>query len=140
MSSEGVLYLVDPFHLSRSPRINATKRAARRALARCQNGQVVWIEKFSSQAVKAWTRPLDFLFLDGDHSESAVRQDWNDWHRFVVPGGVVVFHDARIFPGGWPQPDWGTVKVVDAFFRHRAGLAWTIAEEVDSLVVAQRNR
>jgi hypothetical protein len=140
MSSEGVLSLVDPFHLSRNPRINATKRAAQRALASCQNGDVVWIEKFSSEAVKAWTRPLDFLFLDGDHSESAVRQDWNDWRRFVIPGGVVVFHDARVFPGGWPQPNWGPVKLVDALFRRGTPQTWTIVDEVDSLVVVQKNQ
>jgi predicted O-methyltransferase YrrM len=139
MSSEGVLSLVDPFHLSRNPRINATKRAAQRALASCQNGEVVWIEKFSSEAVKTWTRPLDFLFLDGDHSESAVREDWNNWHRFVIPGGVVALHDARVFPGGWPQRDSGPVKVVDAFFRGRTRSAWTIVDEVDSMVVAQRS-
>ena len=28
----------------------------------------------------------------------------------VMPGGIVAFHDAATFAGGWPQPDWGPVE------------------------------
>src|SRR5206468_645462 len=64
MSPEGTLYLIDPFHLSRHPRLNATRRAAHRAVASCHNGQVVWKEAFSSEAVRGWEHPIGFLFLD----------------------------------------------------------------------------
>jgi cephalosporin hydroxylase len=36
---------------------------------------------------------VDFLFLDGDHTEKGVEQDFNDYIEFVRPGGYVAFHD-----------------------------------------------
>ena len=138
MSPGGTLSLIDPFHLSRVPVINATKRAAHQAIRGCRNGRVIWIEKFSSAAANDWRGPIDFLFIDGDHSETGVRQDWDEWHRFVVQGGVVVFHDAATFPGGWTQEDWGPVRLVDQLFRELALPGWRIAEQVDSLVVVER--
>ncbi len=138
MSPAGTLYLIDPFHLSRHPRINALRRAARRAVESCKNGKTVWVERFSHEAAKDWSHPVDLLFLDGDHSEPAVWRDWEDWHRFVVPGGVVLFHDARVFPDGWVSPDQGPVKVVNALFRERQLPGWGIVDEMHSLVVVER--
>lgn len=36
---------------------------------------------------------LDVAFIDGDHSETGVRQDFDLWAPLVTPGGVVAFHD-----------------------------------------------
>lgn len=138
MSPGGRLSLIDPFHLSRMRFINATKRAAHKVVESCQNGKVAWIEKLSTAAVKDWNQPIDFLFIDGDHSEMGVQQDWDQWHGFVVPGGVVVFHDAATFPGGWTGKDWGPVRLVDRLFRARILPGWRIAQQVDSLVVIER--
>ena len=139
MSRGGTLHLIDPFHLSRLQYINATKRAAHRAVGRCRNGRVVWIEKFSADAATDWNGSIDFLFIDGDHSEAGVQRDWDDWHCFVIRGGVVAFHDAAVFAGGWPQPDWGPVRIVDKLFRLRPLDGWRIAEQVDSLVIVERS-
>jgi predicted O-methyltransferase YrrM len=139
MSPEGSLWLIDPFHLSRVQRLNAMKRVAHRAVNDINNGRVVWINKFSFEAVKDWVDQIDFLFLDGDHSETGVQRDWDDWHQYVIPGGIVAFHDAAIFQGGWTQPNWGPVRVVDRLFRSRALSGWRIVHEVDSLVVVQRS-
>ncbi|MCK4826709.1 class I SAM-dependent methyltransferase, partial [bacterium] len=38
-------------------------------------------------------RKVDFLFIDGDHTEEGVRKDFNDYKGFVRPGGIVAFHD-----------------------------------------------
>lgn len=138
MSSSGTLWLIDPFHLSRERRINATKRAAHRAVEGCRNGRVVWIDKFSFDAVNDWSGQIDFLFLDGDHSDAGIQRDWDDWHRFVAPGGVVVFHDARVFSGGWPKQDWGPVRLVNNLFRAGGPSVWNIVQEVDSTVVVER--
>jgi predicted O-methyltransferase YrrM len=43
-------------------------------------------------------RPLDLLFVDGDHSYEGVKQDVADYAPLVRPGGIVAFHD--IVPGG----------------------------------------
>ena len=36
---------------------------------------------------------VDFLFIDGDHTESGVEADYNDYHHLVRPGGIIAFHD-----------------------------------------------
>ena len=38
-------------------------------------------------------RPVDFLFIDGDHSEAGVEADFEDYHRLVRPGGIIAFPD-----------------------------------------------
>jgi len=138
----GTLYLIDPFHLSRVPALNFLKRAARRAVDAAGSARPDWIESFSQDAACDWKLPIDFLLIDGDHREEAVERDWLDWSRFAKDDGVVAFHDARLFPSGWPTPDYGPVRFVDHAFRQGSNnAAWSIIEEVDSLVfVARRKR
>jgi predicted O-methyltransferase YrrM len=138
MSSDGELWLIDPFHLSRMRQLNALKRAAHAAVARFGASRVRWIEQFSSDAIKNWRSPIDLLFIDGDHEEKAVLGDWADWSPFVSPGGVAIFHDARIFAGGWTVETDGPVRAVDRLFRVASAGPWRIAEEVDSMVVVER--
>jgi len=37
--------------------------------------------------------PDSFLFIDGDHTEQGVTQDYLDYKEFVRPGGLIGFHD-----------------------------------------------
>lgn len=37
--------------------------------------------------------PIDFLFIDGDHSYEGVKQDFEMYSPFVRPGGIIAFHD-----------------------------------------------
>ena len=139
MDHGATLYLIDPFHLSRVPFLNFMKRAARHAVDTCHNGTVVWIEKFSQDAVASWKEPIDLLLIDGDHQEKSVLRDWQEWSRFIRAGGVAIFHDARVFAGGWCTPEYGPVKAVDRLFRSTPAGEWTIVEEIDSLVVVQQS-
>jgi len=138
MDPEGTLYLVDPFHLSRVRALNFLRRAARRAVSTKSSAKIAWIEAFSHEAVRGWSLPIDFLLIDGDHREEAVEQDWNDWHPHVMENGIVAFHDARFFPGGWTSPEYGPVRFVDRLFRNDVSASWVIIEEVDSLVFVRR--
>lgn len=38
-------------------------------------------------------RKVDFLFIDGDHTETGVAADYHDYREFVRPGGIIAFHD-----------------------------------------------
>jgi len=135
MDPGGTLYLVDPYHLSRVPVLNFLQRAAHRAVSAKSGPKVVWLQEFSYEAADEWSTPIDFLFIDGDHREEAVEQDWKQWSPFLEPGGVAAFHDARVFPGGWTREDHGPVRFVDQVFRTGQESEWTILDEVDSLVV-----
>ena len=53
----------------------------------------------SAEANKSWSHPIRLLFIDGDHSYEASRQDYESWSRWLTPEGLVAFHDIGIFPG-----------------------------------------
>lgn len=38
-------------------------------------------------------RKIDFLFIDGDHTCEGVSQDFELYHPFVHPNGMIAFHD-----------------------------------------------
>lgn len=38
-------------------------------------------------------RPIDFLFIDGDHSYAGARADYDLYAPLVRPGGLIAFHD-----------------------------------------------
>jgi len=38
-------------------------------------------------------RKADFLFIDGDHSETGVTADYQDYRHLVRAGGIIAFHD-----------------------------------------------
>lgn len=53
-----------------------------------------WFEKIEGDAKTIlWNRPIDFLFIDGDHSEAGVSADIQKYAAFVQPGGCVFLHD-----------------------------------------------
>lgn len=71
--------------------------------------------------VKAALRgePLDYLFIDGDHTYEGVKQDFEMYRPLVRSGGIVALHDIAEHP---PAKEcevsefWSTLKVR---FRHR---------------------
>ena len=53
----------------------------------------------SVAAAEAWSEPIRLLFIDGNHSYEASKNDFEAWSRFLVPGGYVGFHDIGTWPG-----------------------------------------
>lgn len=56
------------------------------------------IVKDSKEAAKEWSQPIEFLWIDGDHSYEGAKADFDLYSPFVVEGGVIAFHDST-------QPD-----------------------------------
>jgi predicted O-methyltransferase YrrM len=139
------LHLIDPFghHPSALPSgWGATEWASRRVVARASRGagapRVVWHVELSAQTAAAWSAPVDLVFIDGDHSEQACQLDWDAWHRFVNPGGHVLFHDARAGEAdgrGLPGP---TAVVTRTFRGENGSPGWAIVAEVDRTVAVRR--
>lgn len=141
LAPEATLHLVDPFTASPDalrPGARGSAWATRRAVARAPGDCALrWHLATSERVAREWSDPLDLVFIDGDHSEVGCRLDWELWHPLVVPGGVVVFHDARDGrPGGHGLP--GPTAVVDSLFRPHPPSGWSIEAEVDSAVAARR--
>jgi predicted O-methyltransferase YrrM len=43
-------------------------------------------------------QPVDFLFIDGDHTYAGVKQDFEMYSPLVRQGGVIAFHDVCLHP------------------------------------------
>jgi predicted O-methyltransferase YrrM len=148
LRAEAELHLIDPFvdesGWALRPGWRATPAATRLAVRRrCRAGgpDVRWHIARSQDVGRDWRGPeVELVFVDGDHSPDACREDWDVWHPHVRRGGAVAFHDARLdAPGGTGSP--GPTSVVDELFR-RSGPpdGWRLAEEVDTMVVVRRER
>ena len=47
----------------------------------------------SEDAAKNWNKPIEFLFIDGDHEYAAVEKDFLLYSPHLIDGGIVAFHD-----------------------------------------------
>lgn len=139
-SPNATLHLIDPFLPSgKFPFINLTKLVAKRHVNSFKGGKVKWHYDYSFNVSKHWNKSIDFLFIDGDHSYEGCHRDWREWSPYVIQGGIVAFHDGRMFEGGWTTENTGSVKVVNQLFRNIDRKDWKIIDEVDSIVVVQRS-
>lgn len=97
MASEGVLFGVDPFAKGRL-RFSAHRYIARKEVGRIQNGSVQWVRSTGAAAAHKHSAldsgPVDFVFIDGDHTFDGLREDWEAWSPLVCEGGIVALHDS----------------------------------------------
>ena len=72
----------------------------------------------TADAARVWSEPIDFLYIDADHSDDGVTADLEAWAPHVKSGGLIVGDDYgnAIYPG--VQRAW------DAF-EQRHGLTLT---------------
>jgi predicted O-methyltransferase YrrM len=136
MHPEGVVLAVDPF-----PRIwwgirgfGWARRIAHAEVAKSANGRVVWLEclgrEASSRPEVQGLLPVDFIFIDGDHSYEGIRGDWWAWKDHLAPGGVVALHDSV------NRRNCGAERFTREVIRADPGFA--LLEVVDSLTVLRR--
>ena len=83
---------------------------------------------------------VDLVFVDGDHTYKAVKQDVEDWLPMLRVGGLLLLHDSRRLPKmpkaefhrGWPGP----TRVANAL---RKDERVELIEEAYSLTVWRKN-
>jgi predicted O-methyltransferase YrrM len=132
MDPAGTLVLIDTY--PRRFGLNLSSIIARRLVEHEDRGTVVWRHERSDEAVKTWSEPIDFLFIDGDHDYEAVRRDYEDWSPHVTPDGTLAFHDALLGPS-WMDESFGSARFVQEL-RDRGD--WTLVDGADSLAVFKR--
>ena len=94
-----------------------------------------WFEKVEGDSKTVpWHRPIDFLFIDGDHSEAGVSADIHKYTPFVKVGGCVFLHDYL----DNPQRTNLVKTVVDRTLR--CDPAYRLLGQVSSLVAFQKLR
>jgi predicted O-methyltransferase YrrM len=132
MDSNGAITGIDPFFSGRLG-IPFQKFVADRELAKETKGRGQLIRAFSHEAVKEWKQPIDFLFIDADHSWNGIDRDWLGWSKFIEPGGIVALHDALPASG---RPDYDSVRYFDE--RIATDPRFERIDSADSLAVVKR--
>jgi len=80
----------------------------------------------SKKVGKEWENgPIDFLFIDGDHSYEGCRGDIEAWRPHVKRGGIIALHDYQ--KDVWPK---GTEATDEAAKKYK----WKRIELADTLV------
>jgi predicted O-methyltransferase YrrM len=90
------------------------------------------VEALSRGAAASFDRPLDFLFIDGDHSYANVLGDYEAWSPKLKPGGVLAFHDYH--PPGVDTAHDGPRRVIHEHVIDNP--LWTQQRFADKLYVA----
>ena len=98
------------------------------------NGSVAWLRTTGSAAAHDHP-PVDFVFIDGDHSEAGLLADWRAWSPLVEPSGIVALHESRSTPDR-PIDGAGSVKVTNEVILRDGRFA--VVDAVDSLTVLQK--
>lgn len=71
---------------------------------------VVAIVGASARVAHTWRTPIDFLFIDGGHTEEAADRDYRGWAKWVVPGGALAIHDVFPDPADGGQAPYGIYR------------------------------
>ena len=114
------VYSIDPFVVDSMDTFQATRELCYNhvvcALADVgkaeRSSSWTLIPEYSYDRVKKWESAINVLFIDGDHTYDAVKQDFEQWLPFVHSEGYILFHDSNILPNtpdgkynrGWPGP------------------------------------
>lgn len=138
MADTGELWAVDPYPIGRLG-ISFQRMVAHSEVDSLENGQVRWIERTGVEAAKLWGTerrpPLDFIFIDGDHSWEGIEGDWHAWSGLVAVGGLVALHDSRSTPARVID-DAGSVRFTQNVILTHPG--FRVRCEVDSLTIVER--
>jgi predicted O-methyltransferase YrrM len=112
----GKLYAIDP-HCPTAWNDHdaaASLPVLQRNLRRCGIERYVEIVRATSaEAACGWQRPIDLLFIDGDHSYEGVKQDWTLFSPHLTRFGITVFHDTSWELHGAKRPDMGVPRFLE---------------------------
>jgi predicted O-methyltransferase YrrM len=138
MAADGVLFGVDPYPPGRLG-FSAQRVIARREVSGSPRGEVRWLrltgEEAARRLAEAGEPPVDFVFIDGEHSYDGLRRDWEAWSGLVAPGGVAALHDS-CSSAERDIEDAGSVRYTREVIRRDA--RYEVAEVVDTLTVLRR--
>lgn len=66
--------------------------------------------------------PYDFILIDADHTEWAVRADWATYRPMVAQGGLIALHDINERPGYGVSALWAELRAAERAVEINAGL------------------
>ena len=115
------LMLAVDLHVKNKAKLNFFMRGGKKLC--CLEGSSYASATVEKARIELNGRPLDLLFIDGDHRFEGVKADFLGYRQFVREGGIIAFHDivpdyttrlgkkTRAYAGGVPQ-FWSKLKML----------------------------
>ncbi|GAB6052478.1 hypothetical protein JCM17960_12980 [Magnetospira thiophila] len=108
-------YQPDPSNLDSATQDQRAQKVAERFADRIQRGDVVLHRTYSHLAAPDFSEgTLDWVYLDGNHTEAAVFQDLTLYSRRIHPDGLILGHDYSNGPAAQTR-NFGVIEAVDRF-------------------------
>ena len=85
----------------RPPRLTTAVNGSRPTATDVSKASARSVVGKSTTVARGWRTPLQFVFIDGGHSEAAAAADFDGWAKWVTVGGALVIHDVFL------NPDYG---------------------------------
>ncbi len=97
----GEVFAIDPFEPDAAipSALTNNEAALRENIARSGFTNITIIKDFSSNVGRWFDRPIDLLFIDGDHRYEAVKADFDLFEPKIVDGGILAMHDVGVGAG-----------------------------------------
>ena len=110
-----VLYCIDPFDAGNAYFTETLTRVAASCPHSIQEQFIRNMKKhgvyeiikvmvgYSTDFADSFSEKIDLLFIDGNHEYEAVLRDYEDWSKYIKPGGIIALHDVDFDPIGSPK-------------------------------------
>lgn len=90
---DAVVYGIDPFFSGRLGVCWGELIARTYNSKHIKCGKVHFVPKLSTEVDYDVPTPVDFVFVDGDHSLQGIKADWDYWSERLATGGIIALHD-----------------------------------------------
>ncbi len=107
LAGDAKIYAVDPLTApsETDPDLRGDESSLKDFLAnieRCNVADLIeFHQTFSHKLAETWTRPLRFLWIDGDHTYKGTKLDFDGFAPHLADGAIVAIHDVlHEFDGG----------------------------------------
>lgn len=88
--------------------------------------RITVLQGYSHEVIQKFEKPIDILFIDGNHDYESVLRDYNDWSSQIKKGGYIAFHDVGASHTTGPKqvveleivrnPLWGNQQLIDELY------------------------
>ena len=135
--SDAIIYGVDPFFSGRlgiSWGLQITKHYNRDYISA---GKLKLVKTLSIEVGDQIPTPVDYVFIDGDHSLEGITADWAFWSSRVISGGIIALHDTVLRPDQPKRSELGSHRYFQSVIRHDPD--FEVVAQIDSLSVLAKN-
>ena len=111
------LYIIDPYesypeYNEKDKTVKYLSKAEKEARKRLSkySKKIVWVKKYSEDAIKYIPNKVDFIYIEGNHSYNYAKRDMKNYYPKLTKKGIFAGHDITN-----PFDSWGVAKAFVEF-------------------------